>query len=139
MHRKRLPEFEEHPRHLWLESEDHPDRAGGSYVRSLPRHQSIYMVRPQNFHVEVHSEHNTFKNKDQRKTRAKFGFHDQDYALNVTDPIFTARYCSNPPAVGEAPKAVHPPAGDNCLLCVSLTPDFNGYHYKVVATVLELT
>jgi hypothetical protein len=33
---------------------------------------------------------------------------------------------------------VRPPYGDNCLLCVSLTPEFNGYHYKVVAAVLEL-
>ena len=28
-------------------------------------------------------------------------------------------------------------SGDNCILCISLTTEFNGYHYKVIATVFE--
>ena len=27
---------------------------------------------------------------------------------------------------------------DECLLCVSFTPKFNGYHYKVITAVLQL-
>jgi len=58
--------------------------------------------------------------------------------MNVTDPVFTAKHCKTYPALGAKATIIRPPSGDRCLLCVSLTPEFMGYHYKVVATVLEL-
>ncbi len=129
--------LEETPADLWLEEPAHSDRVSGAFLlKRLPR-QSLYLVRPEGLRIELTVEHNAFKNKDQRKTRARFGYNGHEYHMGVTDPIFTHRFCSAYPAVGAAATIVRPPYGDRCLLCVSLTPEFNRYHYKVVATILE--
>ena len=42
------------------------------------------------------------------------------------------------PNISDIPDGIiNPEDQDNCLLCVSLTPDFKGYHYKIIATVIE--
>jgi len=135
---KTLGSLEEHPSDLWLETTSHTDRVTGSFLASRPKHQSLHLIQPIDLRLELSYEHNSFKNYNQKKTRARFGYRGQEYLMNLTDPAFTAKHCTRYPALGEAPTVVRPPYGDKCLLCVSLTPEFNGYHYKVVATVLEL-
>ena len=135
---KRLGSLEEHPKDLWLESTSHMDRVTGGFLSRRSKHQSLYLIRPSDFRVELSYEHNSFKNKNQKKSRAKFTYRGQEYQMSLTDPAFTDKYCTTYPALGAQAMAVRPPYKDKCLVCVSLTPVFNGYHYKVVATVLEL-
>ncbi len=133
-----LDTFAEQPKNLWLESTSHTERVTGKFLLNQPKHQSLYLIRPADLRIELTCEHNRFKNMDQRKTRVAFVYHGQHYQMSLTDPDFTDRYCMTYPAIGAHATIVRPSFIDNCLLCVSLTPEFNGYHYKVAATVLEL-
>jgi len=139
MHPIALSQLKEQPQDLWLESTDRTDRATGKFLLQRPSHQSLYLVRPTDFRVELTCERKSLENGDERKRiRARFIYGGQKYQMNLTDPVFTEKYCVRFPAVGAKASVVRPPHGDRCLLCVSLTPEFYGYHYKVVAAVLEL-
>jgi hypothetical protein len=133
-----LGSLEEKPKDLWLEPGQSTDRVTGDFLSKRPKHQSLYLIRPTGLQIELSYEHNPFKNYNQKKARARFTYRGQEYLMSLTDPAFTAQHCKTYPAVGALPTVIQPPYGDKCLLCVSLTPVFNGYHYKVVATVLEL-
>lgn len=135
---KLLGSLEEKPKDLWLESSANTDRVTRQFLLSQSMHQSLYLIRPANLQIRLTYEHNPFKNYNQRKTRASFRYRGQKYMMNLTDPMFTSKHCTTYPALDAAPIIVQPPYGDKCLLCVSLTPEFQGYHYKIVATVLEL-
>ena len=138
LHPVGLEGLEERPDGLWLESSDRTDRVTAAFLLSTASHQSLFLVRPVDFRVAFSTEHNTFKNKDQKRSRAKFTYRSQEYQMSLTDPVFIDLHCKAFPAVGARPVVVRPVYGDNCLLCLSLTPEFNDYHYKVVAAVLEL-
>jgi len=129
--------FEERPKNLWLEPKSHPDRVTGAFALRQARHQSLYLIRPEDLRFELFWKHNEYKKREEKKTRAKFSYGGLMYDMSLTDPEFTDRHCPKHPAVGTNALLVDSPY-DECLLCVSLTPEFNGYHYKVVATVLEL-
>ena len=60
--------------------------------------------------------------------------HIPDFQL--WDPVATERYCHPLPVVGEKPRTLALQSASGPLLCVSLTPIFNGFHYKVAATIL---
>jgi len=133
-----LGAFEEQPKNLWLESKAHSDRAARNFLLTQPDHQSLYLIRPTNLRIELSHAVNPYKNKNQKKTRAKFFYRGQAYEMSLTDPDFTDRYCTTFPELGAKPVVVRPPYTDRCLVCISLTPIFNGYHYKVVAAILRL-
>jgi hypothetical protein len=135
---RNLRAFEEFPVDLWLEPLAKTDRVAGKFLRARHGHQSLYLVRPNDLRIELSCVHNQHKNIEQKKTRAKFSYDTHGYDMGLTDPIFNDRYCTVFPALGAKPLIVRPPHGDECLICVSLTPEFNGYHYKVVASILEL-
>jgi hypothetical protein len=69
--------------------------------------------------------------------RAVFHYGDVEYCLKITDRAFVHRRCQGVPDVDEPPKEFALPCGDRCLLCLSLTGDFQGFHYKIAATVFE--
>lgn len=136
--RRKTETLEERPDELWLETRTHVDRACTGYVLSRPGHQSLYLIRPRDFRVELTARASRADANPIRRPRAKFIYRDVEYEMNVTDPVFLDRWCRAGPEPGDPPRTVRPLFGDRCLLCVSLTPLFHGYHYKVVATVLEL-
>ena len=131
-----LPRFEESPPDLWLESTSHTDRISvEAQDRRFPQ-SSIVLIRPRNLKIRLWQEHNAWKGCDQQKRAAVFTYAGQKYKLTITDPVFNDTFCTRFPAVRERPREFVPPGGDSSLLCISLTPPFNGYHYKVVASVL---
>ena len=133
-----LDALEEKPKDLWLEPGEGPDRASGPFLLKRPKHQSLHLIRPKNFRVELSVRQYHDNPNPSPRRRARFSYRGQDYEMNLTDPVFTDTYCGKMPAVGAPTKSIQSPHGDNCLLCVSLTPLFRNYHWKVVATVLEL-
>ena len=136
--RKRLPELEETPRDLWLEDRSHPDRVTCSLHMCQKRRQSLYLVRPTNLRIRLSREYNEYKGYIQNKRRAVFSYGDVEYDLGLTDPVITDKHCQTFPKPDEPPNEIRLPFGDECLLCVSFTPKLNGYHYKVIAGVLQL-
>lgn len=136
--RRMAATLEEHPAELWLETLTHVDRACTGYVLSRPGHRSLYLIRPADFRVDLPARPARHDPTTPRRPRARFGYAGIEYEMNITDPVFLDRWCRGCPEPGEAARVVRPVFGDRCLLCVSLTPLFHGYHYKVVATVLEI-
>jgi hypothetical protein len=134
---KTLATLEEEPKDLWLESTSDTDRVTGAFLTQRTKHQSLYLIRPENLRVRLWRE---FKGYNRKKTRAVFNYRDAEYSLGLTDPLTTDRYRLPFPDVDKPPNEIPLPCADKYLLCVSLTPLYKptGYHYKVVATVLEL-
>jgi len=135
---KDLVGLEEKPRNLWLEDRSNTDRVTCDFLQHRKQQQSLYLLRPKNLRVRLWREFNPRKGYKQKKTRAIFDYGDAEFALSLTDPVATTRHCTDFPNVNEPPREFTLPFRDNCLVCVSLTPVFNGFHFKVVATVLEL-
>ncbi len=133
-----LGSLEEHPTDLWLESTFRTDRASRSFLSKRADYQSLYLIRPSNPHLELSFEYNPFINRKQKKQRLKFIYGGQEYGMNLTDPIYTERHGIAFPAPGAKASIIDLPCGNNCLLCVSVTPELKGCHYKIVATILEL-
>lgn len=105
--------------------------------------RSLVLVAPRRFHVRWGWEYNHWEGYWRRRWIAEFEHGRQSYSLNITDPVFTNHECNPFPAKPDKPDeegdwcSATPRCGDDCLLCISLTPPLNGYHYKVVATVLS--
>lgn len=135
---RNLAALEDKPSNLWIDPSTRSDRATTDFLIQQPMHQSLYLIRPADFRVELTNDFNPFEGRNQRKRRACFEYCGQQYDLGLTDPLFIDEYALEFPGADEPKIIVRPTYEDNCLLCVSLTPVFNGYHYKVVATVLEL-
>lgn len=134
----KLAELEERPPNLWSEPTIATDRVTSELLLSSKAHQSLYLVRPKNVRIELTNAYNPFENYYQKRRRIRFSYRRQDYSLGLTDPVFIESHATNFPERDKPGVVVKPPFGDRCLLCVSLTPLFHGFHYKVVATVLEL-
>lgn len=136
---KDVPELEETPDGLWLGDRARTDRVACDFLQRQRPLQSLYLIRPVNFRIRLSREFNRFKGYAQKKTRAVFDYNGVEYNLSLTDPVVTDRHCTVFPGLDAPPLEIVLPCADDCLVCVSLTPSLNDYHYKVVATVLELS
>ena len=128
----------EHPQDLWLEPNCKSDRVTPSFARSLPKLQSLYLIRPDNLRIVLGQELSWDRSKTKWVRRARFGYQGVQYDFGMTDPEFTDQLPVKAPEVGHPFVEFPASFGDRSVLCVSLTPPFNGWHYKVVATVLAL-
>lgn len=54
----------------------------------------------------------------------------------MTDPFISQKYFPDFASVPGGVVAIE--KDKDILICVSLTPELNGYHYKIIATVIEL-
>jgi len=123
----------ETPENLWLEPRVKQDRVTPQHLLSRKNYQSIYLIRPENFHFFV--EVNSWDGVDKKRVRGIFNYNRQAYDFSMTDPLVRTKYF---PDFGKVPSGkVDLVKNDDLIICVSLTPEFNGYHYKVVATVIE--
>ena len=123
----------ERPKNLWLEPGVKQDRVTPQYQLSQKEHQSLYLIQPVNFRFLV--EVNTWEGVDKKRVRGVFSYNEQNYNFSMTDPLVSQKYFSD---FSNVPNGfVELERSDSVLICVSLTPEFNGYHYKIVATVIE--
>jgi hypothetical protein len=125
----------EEPKSIWLQKNERVDRVSPEYLRKAPPDQSLYLIHIPS--IQARFEWNEWDGRYKQRRRALFAYRGLNYELNITDPEFSERYRAQFPAKGQLAKTftVTPPNG--CYLCVSLAPEFNGYHYKVVATIIE--
>jgi hypothetical protein len=107
-------------------------------VGSLSPFQSLYLIRPPKLQFRIWEAHDNFRGGPHKNRRAVFLYAGTEYNLPITDPTMDARYFQPFPALNQPPRDVVPRNSANCLLVASLAAPFkDGYHYKVVATVLE--
>lgn len=134
------PEFsllKESPKSIWVEPGGRLDRVSAVYLKGKRLKASLRMIHVPK--IQARFEWNEWDGRYKQRRRALFFYNGTQYEINITDPVFSERHRSEFPAKGNRPNTftVAPPGG--CYLCVSLAPEFNGYHYKVVATVIEAT
>ena len=123
--RREAEQLVETPDNLWLEPRMRQDRVTPQYLTSCVNHQSLYLIKPQDFCFSVEG----------GRLRCTFTYLSHAHNFSMTDPIVSKKYFPNWPNIPS--ERVEPKQKDNLLICVSLTPEFKGHHYKIVATVLE--
>jgi len=129
---------EERPPDLWLEDRRQPERISPNHLRRSSRVQSLYWIRPKTIRIEIHSAYNPLEGRNKRTRRVLFTYNWFNYDLPLNDPEIDQRYFPDFPKPEDGVKEITLASGNNCLLCLSYTPIFNGFHYKVVAAILEL-
>jgi len=130
LHRKpSLDLLEEKPNGLWLEKLQPTDRVSHEWLMKTPPRHSVCCIRTEKLRLLFYT--NAWGKPCRR---AGFACHSIQYDLALTNPIITDKYCPHVPGAGQPMKDFRLV---NCLICVSLAGEFNGYHYKVVATVFE--
>jgi hypothetical protein len=122
----------ESPSDLWLQPGVKQDRVTSEYLVTLQGHQSLYLIKPKNFKFLVET-----KPWDGRKrVRGVFNYNWQHYDFSMTDPLISQKYF---PSIANHPDGfIDIENLDDCFICVSITPEFRGYHYKLIATVFEI-
>jgi hypothetical protein len=133
--RKSLPKLVESPPHLWDidipgDRRVHVDAPIGKRGRS-----SLALIQPSNFRVLVQRERKPWNNYESTKVRGAFSYAGRNYSLDLTDDSFAPQVRAQATSLQIE---YRPPFGDKCLLCVSLSAPFNGYHYKLIAAVIPL-
>jgi hypothetical protein len=125
----------ETPATLWLQTGENTDRVKASYLHQNPPGQSLYLVRVEDLRARF--EWYEWDGRYRQRRRAMFSYNGVGYDFSITDPIFSERHRAQFPAKGSPANSFPVVSERGCHVCVSLAPEFNGYHYKVVATVFE--
>ncbi len=132
--------LEETPSTLWGPgASGRSDRVTTNSPELCELSQSLTIIRPENLEFHLEREDRSQSQAGSRKTsKATFGYRGNLYELPITDDTFTKDNFRNqhPGKVGRRHRVTLQPAKP-CLLCVSLTEPFKGFHYKVIATILE--
>jgi hypothetical protein len=140
MHRALASLLEETPPSLWgAGAAGRSDRVAPNSPELSALNQSLTIIRPRNMEFHLEREKQTKAQAGSKKSsRAAFTYRGTQYEMPITDDAYTNKNLRNlyPQKVGEQHRATIRPEKP-CLLCVSLTEPFNGFHYKVIATILE--
>ena len=104
-------------------------------MKRYPPDQSLFLIHVPS--IQARFEWNVWDGSYKQRRRALFSYKNVDYDLGITDPDFGERYHRQFPAKGENAVVLTVAPSNGCYLCVSLAPEFNNYHYKVVATIIE--
>ena len=84
---------------------------------------SLMLIKPND--VEAYVD----ENREKSKYRMKFSYYGSHYDFSITDPEFLEAFKTNP-ELGSNLK--------NVYLALSLGMEFEGFHFKLVATVIQL-
>lgn len=124
----------ETPDDLWLEPEVKQDRVTPKFLLKQKNHQSLYLIRPTNFRFRV--EKTSWDGVEKKRIRGAFDYKKETYDFSMTDPLISQKYFPDFSKARVGEKKLE--KNSDLIICVSLTPEFNGYHYKIVATVMEI-
>ncbi len=134
-----IQKMAESPHDLWLASNETSDRiAPHALAAHLLCGRSLFMIAPDTGSLYFLVWQTTEQGQKRKHRKAVFVYNEVCYELSLTDPTMDKRYLDPFPAPDGEKRKVIPPKNKSMLLVVSLTPKYtDGFHYKVVATVLE--
>jgi hypothetical protein len=126
------------PQLLWNDSGSR--RVAKGFPQRMQQPASLYLIKPDEFvSIEVWAEPNPFEPppavKRHRQVRLRYG--GVIHTLDITDLEFANKYYPNFPAPGAPRTKINLPHPNETLLCTSLTPEFRGHHYKLVAAFIS--
>jgi hypothetical protein len=124
--RQRLPLLCEVPHPLWVNGfhsyNGINDRIPEAQADAL--NSSLVLVEPQRLRIVVE------RGRTKRQARAEFRVADQSYNLTVTDPEVERQFLTR----GEGYYSYEQPT----VACISISEPFQGYRYKLVASIIDL-
>lgn len=88
---------------------------------------SLKLIATTNLKIRVLMEEGFEGRPSRKRVRAEFGYHNQTHRLSVTDPEIEDYYLKQAEGVYPIGKAT---------LCISLVEPWNGYAFRVVASVI---
>jgi hypothetical protein len=125
---KDLPALVDTPATLWLNSSSshngRQDRIGSPEARKQTN--SLYFLRLSRLKLHVFPAGATL-GKPQRRVQAVFSYAGVEYGFWVTDPYIESKYLASRDGEYQL---------DECFVTVSLGESFEGYCYKLVATII---
>jgi hypothetical protein len=133
---ERLGELEEHPDGLWRGTAAYNDSASHAKLLQMPNCHSLYLIRPEQLRFQISATSQPAGAPKVRR-RALFRYRGVDYDLALTDSAVDDRYLNIAIKVNDPPVEVAISHPNRCLMVVSLGGEFNGYHYKLAASVIE--
>ncbi|MCI5148863.1 MAG: hypothetical protein D3916_05645 [Candidatus Electrothrix sp. MAN1_4] len=126
----------ETPVSLWNDDFCQSDRiTTEEYIRNY-YNSSLCIIQPKYFVMEISTVYNEFEGRKKKRRRGKFLYNSVHYDLAITDPDIDRKYFRPFPGINDGIRKISMDV-TKCLLCISLAPEFNGYHYKLIATVIE--
>jgi hypothetical protein len=125
----------DNPVNLWLGSDRKTERISTAEYRAFGYNSSIHIIQPEQLQVYIYSE--MYNGRVKKRRRALIEYKGVQYDLYLTDMDLDKKYLRNYPAPGEAPRTI-PLDFSRCLIAVSLTPELNGYYYKIAGKIIEL-
>ncbi len=129
------------PATLWSHSTQ-PKKVPGGYVSTMPGAASLYLIKPPVGWEFVQFLDTLWMNglpTEQKRTRSllRFTLGGQQHAFDIKDPHWREHYGQHV-SVPVTGSIVVPIANPDCVhFTLSLTPPFNGWHYKILAAVIE--
>lgn len=124
------------PTDLWREPNESTSRVSPTFLEASLPTPSLFLVRVQGLRARF--EWSEWNGQFKQRRYASFSYNGHDYSrLAITDPIFGEVHRTKFPSKGNPPCEFGITNSGDCHVCVSLAPEFKGYHYKVVATVFE--
>jgi len=129
-------DFIERPLNLWKGDWCQPDRIDTAGYLDNGFNASICIIKPAFFVMKIFTTYNEFEGRMQKRRRGIFSYNGVTYNLAITDPNMDKKYFRPFPRNNDGVKQItlNP---EKCLLCISLAPEFKGYHYKLIAKVIE--
>ncbi len=88
---------------------------------------SLKLIRPEHFELVVQRESGYEGRPARKRVRGRFQYHGRTYMLSVTDPWIDDDYLTRDEGTFEI---------ENALLCISLAGVWNGYAFRLVASVI---
>ncbi len=118
--REELKEYLDDPNDLWLDNMSDSDRVNYKLIKNgdIKIEQSLYLIDVDKIYIYWKDRSNSGK---YRQRRGKFEYKNTSYDLPLTDPNF---------------RQFEKQVLKNKFLCISLGEDFNGYCYKLIASIL---
>jgi len=110
----------------------HKVRTG--FVAKMLRPASLYLIRPI---LPVTAVIYWTRKKSASRKNSTCAHDGQDHEFAITDPHFESRYGGLRRLKGMPPADIQLPCDQSLHLCLSLTPDFHGAHYKNCGDHLE--
>lgn len=124
----------DNPASLWCDGTDASVQHG--YVRRMGAEAAtLYLIKaPAEWSFIYWKEVKNAEIKQRRRLRFAYGPHHHEFS--VTDPQFTIRH-NIQDKMAEEVQTLQIPNPTGAYFCLSLTPEFNGKHYKIGATIFE--
>lgn len=129
----------ENPKNLWLDPNCSSDKCTLAFVSNQVQ-QSLFLIKVTDLYISLSRELNTYNDEVKYKILASFKFNNQKYEnLSITCPATRKMLKNQYPLPNQQPSTFPLKNGDDYILCISLGPEFHGFHYKFIASIFDRT